>query len=161
MSTESAIEDCIATAAESVGSVWPLHSFVTANPLAGFKDRPFQEAVADAEEVLGGTGYPSAGVFRRAWDAGRIDPEILRAKLSNHDYDADPEASLERMAATEHADAADETADTTPTDRVDAALTKWLSAFLDQGRAEWPMPDREQGFYDAFRTVAPHDGEIP
>jgi uncharacterized protein YbcC (UPF0753/DUF2309 family) len=161
MSTESAIEDCIATAAESVGSVWPLHSFVTANPLAGFEDRPFQEAVADAEEVLGGTGYPSADVFRRAWDAGRIDPEILRAKLSNHDYDADPEASLERMAATEHADAADETADTTPTDRVDAALTKWLSAFLDQGRAEWPMPDREQGFYDAFRTVAPHDGEIP
>jgi len=72
MSTESAIEDCIATAAESVGSVWPLHSFVTANPLAGFEDRPFQEAVADAEEVLGGTECRclSEGLGRRADRSG-------------------------------------------------------------------------------------------
>jgi len=161
MSTESAIESCIATAAESVGSVWPLHSFVTANPLAGFEDRPFEEAVAEAERVLGGTGYPSADVFRTAWDAGRIDPELLRAELGEAGYDADPEASLERMAAAGRAAGAEGTADATPTDRVDAALTKWLSAFLDQGRAEWPMPNRERGFYDAFRAVAPHDGEIP
>ena len=161
MSTNPAIEDRIDAAAEAVGSAWPLHSFVTANPLAGFEDRPFHEAVAAAERVLGGDGYPSADVFRRAWADGLIDPDVLEAALTAHGYDADPETLLDRMEAGD-ADATDTDAHTdTPTDRVDAILTKWLSAFLDQGRAEWPMPDREHGFYAAFRAVAPHDGDVP
>ncbi len=195
MSTDPAIEARIDSAAESVGSVWPIHSFVTANPLAGFEDRPFHEAVADAERLTGGDGYPSVDVFRRAWESGRIDDDRLRTRLSDHGYDADPEASLARMAAAKSGDSAtsgravgsagsagsdpgatgtdpkstgadpestgtDSTA-TTATDRVDAVLTKWLAAFLDEGRAEWPMPNREAGFYEAFRTVARYDDEVP
>jgi uncharacterized protein YbcC (UPF0753/DUF2309 family) len=159
MSTEPAIEESIETAVESVGSVWPLHSFVTANPLAGFEDQPFHEAVTDAKQTLGGDGYPSADVFRRAWESGQIDPAILRARLTEHGYDSNPEATLDRMAATESVDSAD--AATTAADRVDAVLTKWLAAFFDQGQTEWPMPDREQGFYDAFRSVARYDSDIP
>ena len=159
MSTEPAIGRCIDAAADSVGSVWPLHSFVTANPLAGFEDRPFHEAVADAERLLGGDGYPSAAAFRRALESGQIDRAVLRTELSAHGYDADPEASLDQLAARDSAGGPE--SPTTATERVDAVLTKWLGAFLDQGRAEWPMPNREQGFYAAFRAVAPHDGEIP
>jgi len=165
MSTDAAIQESIDAAADAVGSVWPLHSFVTANPLSGFEDRPFHEAVADAERVLGGDGYPSTDAFRRAWEAGRIDTDELRRRLAAHGYDSDPEASLEALAADETVGddpAADGfAADATPTDRVDAVLTKWLSAFLDQGQAKWPLPNREAGFYEAFRTVARHDDEIP
>ncbi|PSP98605.1 DUF2309 domain-containing protein [Halobacteriales archaeon QS_4_70_19] len=159
MSTESGIEESIDAAAEAVGSVWPLHSFVTANPLAGFEDRPFHEAVADAEQVLGGDGYPSAEVFRRARERGPVDSDIVETQLADHGYEGDPEASLDRMAADEAPAATG--GSTTATDRVDAVLTKWLAAFFDQGRAEWSMPNREQGFYEAFRAVAPHDGDIP
>ena len=158
MSTESAIDECIDEAADAVGSVWPLHSFVTANPLAGFEDRPFHEAVADAERLLGGDGYPSADVFRRAWEAGQIDPAVLRSELESHGYDADPGTTLDQIASSESIDS---TASTAATDRVDAVLTRWLAAFLDQGQAEWPMPNREQGFYDAFRSVARYDRDIP
>ncbi|ESS04776.1 MAG: uncharacterized protein conserved in bacteria (DUF2309), partial [uncultured archaeon A07HR67] len=45
MSADPAIDAEIRAAADAVGSVWPLHSFVTANPLAGLEDRPFDEAV--------------------------------------------------------------------------------------------------------------------
>ena len=159
MSTETAIEDRIDAAAESVGAAWPLHSFVTANPLAGFEDRPFHEAVADAERLLGGDGYPSAATFRRAWAEGRIDPGTLRDELDAHGYDPDPEASLSAMATAESAGGSD--TESTATDRVDSVLTKWLAAFLDQGQAKWAMPERERGFYDAFRAVARHDGDIP
>jgi uncharacterized protein YbcC (UPF0753/DUF2309 family) len=161
MSTEHAIEESIEAAATTVGSVWPLHSFVTANPLAGFEDEPFHEAVAAAERTLGGDGYPSADVFRRALDAGRIDPDVVRAELTEHGYDCDPEAALDSMATA--AAASDDTVETatTATDRVDAVLTKWLAAFLDQGQAEWSMPNREQGFYAAFRAVARYDDDIP
>ena len=160
MSTESTVTESVEQAAENVGRVWPLHSFVTANPLAGLEDQPFHEAVQQAERLFGGDGYPSPDLFRRAWETGRIDPDVLAATLDEHGYTADPETLLDRMAATFDPTPDVDTADT-PADRVDAVLTKWLAAFLDQGTATWPMPDREQGFYAAVRSVARHDGDVP
>ena len=120
MSTESGIEASIDTAAETVGSVWPLHSFVTANPLSGFEEQPFHEAVAEAEDVLGGDGYPSVDVFRHALEAGKIDTETLRSELSAHGYHTDPEVALDQMGD----DAEGETDTATPsTDRVESSHT--------------------------------------
>ncbi|NIC00578.1 DUF2309 domain-containing protein [Halobacterium sp. R2-5] len=159
MSTDHAVEESIDAAADAVGAAWPLHSFVTANPLAGFEDRPFHEAVADAERAVGGDGYPSADVFRRAWEDGRIDSDELRSRLREHGYAADPAVTLDQMADAESTEADGE--ETTVTDRVDAIVSKWLAAFLDEGRAKWPMPNREKGFYRAFQSIAPHDGDVP
>ena len=185
MSTETTIHDSIEQAATAVAPVWPLHSFVTANPLAGFEDRPFYEAVRRAEGRFGGAGYPSAETFRRAYEEGRIDPDILAAELDERgddhgrDGDDDHETLLTHMAADDGSSGGNGTADDgssggngtaddgssggngTADERVDALLTKWLSAFLDQGQAEWPMPNREAGFYAAFRAAARHDGAIP
>jgi hypothetical protein len=165
MNTETAIRDSIEGTADEVAPSWPLHSFVTANPLAGFEDRSFHEAVEAGERLFAGSGYPSADVFRRAWTDGRIDPAVLESRLADHGYEADPETLLDGMAEEERdGTTGRETArrdGETATDRVDAVLTKWLAAFLDQGRAHWPMPNREQGFYAAFRSVARHDSEIP
>nr|WP_274323885.1 putative inorganic carbon transporter subunit DabA [Halosimplex aquaticum] len=152
------LEDSIDRAAETVGSVWPLHSFVTANPLAGFEDRPFHRAVAEAEQLFGGRGYPRPSAFRRAWEDGRIDPDVLADELHAHGVSGDPETLLDEMAAAE---SEHETEPDTATERVDRVLSKWLAAFLDQGQAEWPMPGRERGFYAAWRDLAPYDDEIP
>ena len=110
MSTESTIHDSIDEAADAVGSVWPLHSFVTANPLSGFEDQPFDDAVERAADVLGGRGYPSPETFRRALERGQIDREILDRTLADRGYDADPETLLDRMdAAADSAGSAQET----------------------------------------------------
>jgi uncharacterized protein YbcC (UPF0753/DUF2309 family) len=159
MSTERTIRNVVEQASTTVGLAWPLHSFVTANPLAGFEDQPFHEAVQQAERLFDAEGYPSPEMFRQAWDTGQIDPDILAARLDDHGYDSDPETLLDRMATAR--EQSDETASVAAADRVDEVLTKWLAAFLDQGRTHWSMPDREQGFYAAFCTVAPHDREIP
>ncbi|MFB6161364.1 MAG: DUF2309 domain-containing protein, partial [Haloferacaceae archaeon] len=156
MTAERTIEEGIDKAATTVGSVWPIHSFVTANPLSGFEDMPFGEAVTQAADLLGGRGYPSPETFRVALEEGQIDPEILDSELAELGYESDPETLLERMEAgaeSEHSDA--------DTERVDHVLTKWLSAFLDEGQAQWSMPNREAGFYGAFRSVAEYDGQIP
>ena len=156
MSTEPTIEARIDEAAKTVGSVWPIHSFVTANPLSGFEDLPFGEAVTQAADLLGGRGYPSRETFRAALEDGQIDPEHLRDALDARGFDGDPETLLERLdtgVEPEPAGAADE--------RVDHVLTKWLAAFLDEGSAKWAMPDRDAGFYKSFRAVAEHDGDIP
>jgi uncharacterized protein YbcC (UPF0753/DUF2309 family) len=160
MSTDIDVRESIERAADAVGPVWPLHSFVTANPLAGFEDRPFHAAVRAGERLFSANGYPSADTFRRAWTDGRIDADILESELSDRGYAADPETLLDRMAAAEGDEAAGSD-EGTRTDRVDRLLTKWLAAFLDQGKAHWPMPDRERGFYDAVGTAARHDRGIP
>ncbi|WP_255150065.1 DUF2309 domain-containing protein [Halorarius halobius] len=161
MSTDNDIHEMIEQTADEVGPVWPLHSFVTANPLAGFEDRPFHEAVAAGERLFGGDGYPSADAFRRAWERGAIEPGVLESRLADHGYAPVPETHLDSMAASDGDDPAASDAERTATDRVDDLMTKWLAAFLDQGKAHWPMPNREQGFYVAVRTTARHDGDIP
>ncbi|CQH59187.1 UPF0753 family protein [Halobacterium hubeiense] len=158
MSTDTAIRDSIEEAAGVVGSLWPVHSFVTANPLSGFEDRPFEEAVADAAELLGGRGYPSAETFRAALERGQISRDRLDAELDEAGYDAAPEVLLDQLA--DAADPAEGDADDA-TEHADRVLSKWLSAFLDEGSAHWSMPNREAGFYAAFREVAAHDDEIP
>ncbi|QKY17498.1 DUF2309 domain-containing protein [Halorubrum sp. CBA1229] len=168
MSTESTIDDSVIhdsidEAAATVGSVWPIHSFVTANPLSGFENVPFDEAVTQAADLLGGRGYPSREAFRAALDDGRIDRETLESELADRGYEADPETLLERVDAAVESAPSDE--DAAPSDegaeRVDHVLTKWLSAFLDEGHAAWSMPDRDDGFYAAFREVAAHDAAVP
>jgi len=159
MSTNTSIEDNIDQAATAVGSAWPLHSFVTANPLAGLEDHPFHEAAGEAERLFGSDGYPSPDVFAQAWNEGLIDADLLETELVDHGYDESPDALLDQMEAAE-AEAAEDNSDD-PQQPVDHLLTKWLAAFLDQGQTEWPMPNREAGFYKAFRAVARHDGEIP
>jgi uncharacterized protein YbcC (UPF0753/DUF2309 family) len=146
----------IENAADVVAPLWPLQTFNAANPLMGFEDRPFDQAVQQAGQLFGGRGYPSARVFRQAWTRGEIDPDILTHRLGEHGITQRPEVLLDRMAADEPGPPGDP-ADA-PLDRV---LTKWLAAFLDQGQAAWPMPNRERGFYEAWRTVAPYDGAIP
>jgi uncharacterized protein YbcC (UPF0753/DUF2309 family) len=158
MNTEHSIEDGIDAAATTVGSLWPIHLFVTANPLSGFENQPFVEAVTQAADLLGGRGYPSVTTFEAALRRGQLDPEILDAKLDAAGYEDDPEVLLDRMADT--ADVSDDDADTA-TDRVDRVLSKWLSTFLDEGSADWSMPNRKAGFYAAFRGVARYDTEVP
>ena len=160
MSTETDVHDSIDRAADAVAPAWPLHSFVTANPLAGFEDRSFREAIAEGRRLFSAAGYPSADIFRRAWADGRIDGDILDAELSDRGYDANPERLLDRMADAERDEGSAEQS-VTATDLVDRVLTKWLAAFLDQGHAHWAMPHRERGFYTAVRRVARHDDELP
>jgi uncharacterized protein YbcC (UPF0753/DUF2309 family) len=158
MSTDAALRDTVEDAARVVARAWPLHSFVTANPLAGLEDEPFPEAVQRARQLFGGRGYPRAEVFEKAWNADRIDPDVLADELADRGFDAETGELLDELAAR-HPDPG-RTPDPA-TAEVDRVLDKWLSAFLDEGTAQWPMPDREEGFYHAFCTVAPCDGQIP
>ncbi|MEZ3145686.1 DUF2309 domain-containing protein [Halobaculum sp. MBLA0143] len=167
MSTETTVRESLEHAAESVGAAWPLHSFVTANPLAGFEDRPFWEAVREGERLFGARGYPSAEVLRRAWETDRIDPEVLSATLADHGYDdTPPERLLDRVETGETAETTETnqsgtTETETPEARMEGVLTKWLAAFFDQGQADWPMPNREDGLYAAVRAVVRHDRHVP
>ncbi|MGB7343988.1 MAG: DUF2309 domain-containing protein, partial [Pirellulaceae bacterium] len=39
-------------------------------------------------------------------------------------------------------------------------MIKWSGAFLDEGMANWEMPSRQGGFYQAWRDIAQHDRSV-
>jgi uncharacterized protein len=48
----------------------------------------------------------------------------------------------------------DRTLGTQITDQINREMIKWCEAFLDEGHATWPMPQRDKGFYAAWKFFA-------
>ena len=71
----------VSLAAEAVALNWPLRTFISRNPLAGFEHLPFHKAVARANSLLGGEGYLSLAKYRACWAQGRILREDLESAL--------------------------------------------------------------------------------
>ncbi len=65
--------------------------------------------------------------------------------------------SAERLTAS---DLLDRLTDSDLVATLNDQLVKWVSAFVDEGMADWPMPSRHKGFYEAWREVAPRDASL-
>ena len=145
------ISTLIEKAADHIGSTWPLYSFVTSNPLSGYEKLPFTEAVQRAKEVLGTSVYPKASVYQKALENGDINAGVLQNVLHKHGYKKLPEHYLPLMESEQTVE------NINPFAELDRAMVKWLSAFMDEGLAEWEMPFKSAGFYNAWRKLAPYD----
>lgn len=148
------LQDKINQAAHVIGKTWPLYSFVTANPLSGYERLPFLEALEQAGNLLGACVLPEAHVFRKALEENRIGADEIERLLQEAGKKGSPEHYLAEMEAhltVEHLNENHE---------LDRLTVKWLSLFLDEGMAAWPMPFKEMGFYTAWRKLIVHDGDI-
>ncbi len=153
---KDAIADTVRSISDQLVKNWPLYSFVTSNPLSGLEDRPFEKAIEDTRKYLNINGYPSADAFEQALAHGDIDQDILQEQLQEKEVSLSIDESLQQMHTLENPENAQ-----TKLDDVDRNLIKWLSVFLDQGSTEWPMPYRDEGFYNSWKKNAQHDHTLP
>ena len=144
----------IEAATQRIGTTWPLYSFVTSNPLSGYEKLTFEEAVQEAGRFLKSNVYPSVSIFRQAYENNDIDASILSEILKSNELFKSPEAYLEVMENEEHINS-NETSS-----KLDVIMSKWLSAFMDEGLAEWQMPFKEKGFYAAWKQLAVYDKDF-
>ena len=157
MTDQITIDEQIKAASSVIGKAWPLYAFVTSNPLSGFEDQHFEDAIQQARELFHAHGLPSAQMLRKAWDEGHIKPEAIQALLKSYDISESPEAHLQQLEKQ----ADHQPFELNPTRQLDRLMAKWLTAFMDEDMAEWRMPGREHGFYSAWRDLAPFDQQIP
>ena len=54
----------------------------------------------------------------------------------------------------------DDTLGTQIVQQINDQLIKWCEAFLDEGHATWAMPEREQGLYIAWKTLASREWSL-
>ena len=152
--TQQGIEEKINIAALVVGKTWPLYSFVTANPLSGYEKLPFWDAVRQAGDILDANLLPKPAMLRQAWEGKKIGEDHIRQLLLKAGLEKSPEYYLTDLEA--HAD--DECIN--ENHELDRLTVKWLSLFLDEGMAPWPMPFKEMGFYTAWRKLIVFDNDI-
>jgi len=65
-----------------VAPSWPLSSIIAVNPLAGFEDRPFEQALVDGGRLFGSRGHLSLAEMRAAHASGRIPTGQLEAAIT-------------------------------------------------------------------------------
>jgi len=166
----------ITLAARVVPTHYPLETFIAVNPLAGLEGLPFEQALRRAGDLYGMPGTLGEQTFRQLREQGRItDGDLDRALFRRYpNLATDPELSIggrrfspsellradlvhgiggmapRRRFLTRSEEQAPAVADT-----VDVQTSKWCGAFF--GAAAWPMPGRENGFFAAWRALAPAD----
>jgi len=174
----------VASASKLIAPLWPADSIVAVNPLLGLLDRPFEEAIRVARRELGACGYRELARFRADLASGRIshsdleqallesvsgistlrpikgpggeiDPiELLLADLIH----APDESTSTRLACA--AARCDTLLDTELAGSIDRLVAGWLAAYCDEGSSNWRMPGAREGFYRAFRAIAPRDRSL-
>ena len=148
------IINSIDEASKVIGKTWPLYTFVASNPLSGYEDSSFQEAVSSAEKHFNAHSFPTAKLYLQAWENGDIDSDILVALLQENGLSESPEYYLEQIELQKYSEVLNVNHD------VDRIMAKWLAAFMDEGLAEWDMPFKSEGFYVAWRHLAIYDSEL-
>ncbi len=60
---------------------WPIGSFIHHNPLKGFEDMNFKDALPKAQEIFGGKVYMDASYYLDLYNQGKIELEIFEKNL--------------------------------------------------------------------------------
>lgn len=144
----------IEEAANVVGKTFPLYAFVTSSPLSGYENETFFNATESAQKYFSGNFFPEASVYKQALASGEIEEQLLIKMLKADGFNESPAHYLMQLEQNKSV------AEVNINHDLDALMVKWLSAFLDEGTAEWEMPNREEGFYHAWRKLAKYDGAL-
>ncbi len=140
-------------AAKVIGKTWPLYTFVASNPLSGYENTSFQEAVSAAEKNFNANAFPEAKLYRQAWEKGAIDKQVLISLLEENGLSESPESYLKQIESQKRSEIIN------GNHEVDRIMAKWLASFMDEGLAEWDMPYKSEGFYNSWRLLVIYDSE--
>lgn len=158
----------VALAARTVPPLWPLESAIAVNPLSGFEDMAFEQALGEGARLFGARQSLPLAQWRRLLARGHVDQRCLRDAAIRHLGGTYPalgsiapgvtalDLLMARLLDLPVADEAEAPALTPAA----AFIAKWCAAFFDQGHAAIPMPHRELGLYRAVLAMAGHDPEF-
>ena len=147
------ILNSIDQAAKVIGKTWPLYTFVASNPLSGYENKSFQDAVSSAEKHFYANAFPEAKLYRQALERGDINKNVLVSLLTENGLAESPEHYLQSIESQKQTESLNDT------HKVDRIMAKWLASFMDEGLAEWDMPFKSEGFYTAWRLLVIYDSE--
>lgn len=85
----------VVDACQPVAQSWPLRTFAYRSPVRGYEHLPFDDAVREAKQMLGGVGYLANDEYRQFYRDGRITDENVERAMRRRGPSVDPEAAVE------------------------------------------------------------------
>jgi uncharacterized protein len=175
---KNSAKEIVSTACRRIPPLWSLKNFVAVNPFVGLTDRHFVEAARLIQNVGHGEMLMHANYYGEQIASGRITEndfqaalklakETLPAKLT--DKISFPnltalQSNLENAASEKtparvltFADFLDAKNQTGWAAFVVEEISKWCSAYFDQGQSSWRMPWRGQNLFNAWKAAAQLD----
>lgn len=152
-------------ASQTVAPLWPLDSAIAVNPLSGFEDQAFEQALPEAAGLFGARPSLSLVQWRKIMDEGRIDYVAMRKAVVNALGGLDeafaplgPDLNAYNLLVARLTELP---ADNVPATRRElspacAILARWLAAFFDRNAA-LRLPGRNLGLYACLSTALRHD----
>lgn len=164
----------VATASRLVAPAWPLTSFVAVNPLHGLEHLPFDAACAQARRWMRARTHLPLTAYREARLRGAITDGHLRAAIARRDpivllespvvVDGRPVEPID-IVLLDLVDGPVTTADGPANDDPWLAAVRdyvglWCAGFTAEGSAAAGMPDRDLGFFRAWRGLGRLDPRL-
>ncbi|MBF9150473.1 DUF2309 domain-containing protein [Novosphingobium jiangmenense] len=152
-------------AGQTVAPLWPLDSAIAVNPLSGFEDLPFEDAVPQAAELFGARASLSLVQWRSLKAEGRIEDVAFRRAVVNalggidsafESLGPDLNAYNLLVARLVELPTEDTPASRNELDAPHAVLARYLAAFFDRNAA-LRLPGRELGLYHSVSAALRHD----
>ncbi len=152
--------------------IWDLRDNVAVNPFFGFKDTKFLETLSLYESLLGSELLPPYSYFGSLNKKNELtDKDIDKAltecslkysstlKISASDLKAKIDAAIEPKFLKIHSlcEVYDSFQNTNLTAVLKRTVSKWLSAYFDEGQSVWQLPTKEERLFSAWKQLAIYD----
>jgi uncharacterized protein YbcC (UPF0753/DUF2309 family) len=203
------IRSMVFVAGEPIPYFWPMRAFIHHNPLHGLERMPFDEAVAEGQQLFHGVGFLPRTTYQHYYKDNKIDVKSLTSGIDDFLKQYEPingidlhgwllklltESDIQitsagglatvtdisnvlrgqSVAAVQEInfdklanqlidsfldnclvyECMDNMFDTGIGEELDELVIKSCLDFFDEGQSVWEMPDRELGFFAAWREVA-------
>ena len=176
------VQALISNASEIIAPYWSLKTFIAVNPLKGFEDQHFLDAAKQAKKYFSANCFLKKSKYLELYDRGEISlaalNEHFEKMLEDIELDIrvlDKEINLKKLfweiffsrdlefknlsspSAYPHSRRV-ESGDLL--DKVNDYMIKIFNHFFDEGISVWQMPNREKGFYAAWKALALYDSDL-
>jgi hypothetical protein len=175
---KSAVESAVQSACKRIPPLWTLKNFVAVNPFVGLSDRHFIDAAKLVQQAGHGEMLMPAAFYLEHISSGRIQEQNFQAAMQlaaknlptarAEELDLVSLDSLKIALANSRGEPAGARL-LTLADHLDLRgeggwasfvveeISKWCSAYFDQGQSSWRMPWRQLGLFAAWKAAAQLD----
>ena len=172
------LRDTVQSVGQRIPPLWSLRNFVAVNPFLGLRDRHFLDAARLMQRVGHGDILMPAAYYQEQIASGRIQerdfaaamelaPQTLPTEWAQavdfrgfHDWQralARPPADPSVARVLTFADFLDTRTGSAWAGLVVEEISKWCSAYFDQGQSSWRMPWRHLNLFAAWKAAAQLD----
>ena len=173
------IVQAIDQAKSRLAPLWDVRDYVAVNPLFGYRDQKILTTLQRVRSLTGTVLLPEKSFFKDLYQTQEILNEDLTTSLillqkesflnPTQDYD---HSTLLAFLDSSHievrreeliksvSDLYDIENEQNKTDLITKEISKWASAYFDEGQSVWKMPGKDKRFFKAWKSLIEFDQSV-